>query len=518
MAQKDKKSQGHASSPATTSAAPSPLEHTRDGNNAYAYDVEKRGLELEKLRFEATTSKKLEIFKGIGVFVTTLGILGTLWLGISQLRETQASHDDERFERAVARLASSQATERLTGLAAVQQFLRSPDSSRQESTLRYLVNAVVIEHDPTVRSAILDVLNSLSDLHLNRHALSEGLATARDRNRAILRRLMDEFTNAQTVAKKRLVGSSYSEVPIGNPPLDERAPLDSSAAAIAALVRAGGRVDDLSLTYCVECKFSTLASPSHLANVSFENAFLRRADFSGADLHSSSFHNADLILTNFTSANLESADFSEDAPLESWTEAAAVYSGNLASSWGATFACSDLSKTNFGGRTIVTLIYEDPVYGGASHDEFYKANLDGAKLGKVSALIAIPAQMMSSVGTPGSILPKEFSPIDGVASPTGNQVDYFDKGKYALWQSDLNSGIKQLPNPYRRDLVVAMSSLAAASHVESAELPDGLRSFIAENAGIISKPFVSFDCKGGKSVDVSDVLSPSDKGPKATRF
>lgn len=89
-----------------------------------------------------------ELGKMLAGIATTVGIIGTLWLGLSQLRVTQTSRDAERFERAISRLGSVQPSERLTGLAGIQQFLKAPDEIRQEDSLRYLINAAVIEKDP----------------------------------------------------------------------------------------------------------------------------------------------------------------------------------------------------------------------------------------------------------------------------------------------------------------------------------------------------------------------------------
>lgn len=355
-------------------------------------------------------------------------------------------------------------------------------------------------------------------------ALNQGLVTARDRNRAILKRLTDQFTQGQTAAKKRLVDPSYTEVPIGNPSPEEREPLQSSAAAMAALIRAGARTDDLSSIYCVECKLSDLKTPSHLAHVNFDTSYLRRADFTGADLTSASFHNADLILTNFTGSNLRLANFTADAPLEPWTVAAAVYSGDLASAWGANFACSDLSYADFSGDVMFSLIYQNPTYGGNMRDELYKADLRGTKLRTARVLVAVPDSLTGSAHQRGgpTLMPAELSPTtSGVFSPVGEPVRYFGGLKYSLWIGDLDGAdqrIRAMPNEYRRDLVITMSSFVASSHFVEADLPDSIRSFVTENSEKLKKPFLSYDCKGGKSADVSDMFSPDDKGPKNTRF
>ncbi len=439
-------------------------------------EVEAGKLELETRKLQFDLSWKARVFAGmtgIGALATSLGIIGTLWLGINQLRQTQISRDDERFERSVSRLASQSANERLTGLAGIQQFLTSSDPSRQESTLTYLVNAVVIEKEPTTRSAILDLFNSLPNL--SKQALDHGLVAARDRNRSVLKRLTAAFLQQQTQAKQRLTDPVFTEVPIGDPPPEERAPLEASAQVMASLVRAGARVDDLSGVYCVECKFSTFKRPAALHGVNFENAFLRRADFSGADLSFASFHNADLILADFTSANLESANLTEDTALQPWSVTAALYSGEMANLWGANFACSNLSYADFAGRIAFSLVYENPVYGGNMHDEFYNADLHGTKLRAMRFMVAIPEALVP-LPKPGTIvnIPPSFAPTSvTVATPADISVNYFGGPKYVIWYGEQLDGtgqrIKPLPSPYRRDLVISLSSFALGDHFKSGQ-------------------------------------------------
>lgn len=484
-------------------------------------EPEKLRLEIKKLRFETSTARYLEVFKGLGVVVTSLGIVGTILLGISQLRQTQLSRDDERFEREISRLGSPQATERLTGLAGIQQFLRAEDATRQENALRYLINAAVIEKDDTVRGAMLDLLNAIPSMKLKHSALDEGLVAARDRNRAVLKRLVGQFWKQQDAANKRLVDPLFTEVPIGNPTAEERAPLEASAQAVAALVRAGAQASDLSGIYCVECKFSTLDSPSKLPETKFDNSWLRRADFSGANLKMASFQNSDLILANFTSANLESAKLTAEVQLEPAGVAAGVHSGQLASAWGANFACSNLSFADFSGRTVFSLIYENPTYGGNMRDEFYNANLEGTKLKKLRILVATP-ESKTPKGDSLPFLREELSPTNSATfSSIEKAVAYFSEGTYSLWIGELagSEELKSLNGPYRRDLYLTFSSIRSARNWEKAELPDPIKSFIALNDSSLAKPFVSYNCKTGQqNVDITDMFSKDDKGPKQTRF
>jgi uncharacterized protein YjbI with pentapeptide repeats len=382
-----------------------------------------------------------------------------------------------------------------------------------------LINAAIIEKDPPVRSAILAVFDNLGQTKLSSDALNQGLLTARDRNRTLLNALVNPFVKEQAEQNKRLVDSAYTEVPIGNPSAEDKAPLEASASIIAALIRNGAKVDDLSGIYCVECKLSSFEKPAKLSGVNFDRAFLRRADFSGADLKSSSFNNADLILANFTSANLHAANLSEDLPVESWTVSKIVYSGELAGTYGANFACSDLSSADLGGRITFGLIFGDQVYGGNMLDEFYQADLKDTRMRGIRFLVALPEEAVPAT-TPGAVqpLPPNLSPTSSTLSTRiGDAVTYYGKAKYVVWEDRFdtpNMGIRPMDGPYRRDWHIALSSLMAAKDLADAELPEPLKNFLLQNAGSLTKPYRSFDCKGGKSADVSDLFSAADKGPK----
>ena len=157
-------------------------------------------------------------------------------------------------------------------------------------------------------------------------------------------------------------------------------------------------------------------------------------------------------------------------------------------------------------------------------DELYKADLRGTKLRAARILVAVPEALTASPHQKGqpTFIPAELALMTPNAfSPAGEPVSYFGGIKYSLWVGDLGTAdqkIKPIPNEYRRDLVITLSSFVAARHLADADLPDSIRSFITENAEELKKPFLPYDCKGGKSADVSDMFSADDKGPKNTRF
>jgi Pentapeptide repeats (8 copies) len=471
---------------------------TEDNSPSPTLEQTKQELEIAKLRKDIGINW-IGIFTAIGAFVTTLGIIGTLTLGIRQLQQTQVARNDERFERAITRLGSQQASERLTGLAGIQQFLQGDNPEQQENALRCLVNAAVIEHDPTVRSAMVDIFETLPKLHLNLGVLNSGLVSARDRNRAVYRQLRDAFLTTQIGTQKLQSDPSYTEVSIGNPSPEDKASLEASAKAVAALVRAGARVDDLSEIYCPECIFSDVNSPTNLSGVNFDSAILRRASFQSAQLQNASFRNADLMLTNFISADLQFAKITADVPYTPWNVMAALYSGNLATAgWGANFSCSDLSHADFSGRMIMGLIYQNPVWGGAMHDEFQRANVTGTNFSQTQMLVAIPESLVPSSPDGMRMMPRELQPFmfGQTAGPMG-PVEHFNAGKYLVWNAVWGSPeLPTVPFPqgYTRDIQIALSSLYAARNIEKAQLPQRLISFVEDNRNLIRKPASTWDC------------------------
>lgn len=512
--------QGTALSTTNVPAATSVINHTVP-DTSHPLEAQKLQLEITKLKTEVSNGPKFEIFKAVGTFLTSLGIVGTLWLGIAQQKQNRISRDDERFERAVTRLGSSQVAERLTGLAGLRPFLQTTDQNRQTNALNYLVNAGVIEADPTVRSAIENLFDSISDFKLEPSVLNDGLTSARDRNRAVYMRASKSHFEKQAEAKKRLVDQTFTEVHIGNPTQAEVAPLEISGKMIAGLVRAGASISDLSGIYCPNCSFSSSEHPAKLAGVNFNNAILRRAEFISANLDAASFHNADLILTNFVGARLTRAKFTADSTLEPWSVSAAVNSGELAASWGTIFACSNLSYADFTGRLTFILIYQNGVYGGNMRDEFYSADLTGTKFGAMRFAIAIPASSTPPMqSTP--FLPAELSPMGNNSfSIFTDPVHYFKQSTMTLWQyfGSPDSEFKPLPNDYGTDLRISMSSFSNALNLDKAELPRYARSFIDQNQPSLTPPLISYDCKTGqKKADISGMFSKGEPMTGNARF
>ena len=474
---------------------------------------EESRLKIKKLAFETGSGKFLEWFKAAGAVIVALGVIGTLALTIYQQRQNRLSRDDDRFDRSVSRVGSAQIAERLTGVAGLQQFLDS-DADHARSALLYLVNAVAIEPDPTVRSAMLDTFDSLQRLSLSTEALNGALASAIDRNRALFKRFKSRPWSA--TKEKPSYNTEFPELAMDPISEQEKEQLLSTAGVMAALVRAGARVDDLSNTFCMNCDFSAANRKVNLSRVKFDWAMLRGAKFFDVNLDEASFHNADLLAADFTKASLRKAKLTVDLQMIPYGLQAAYATGDLMNVRGVTFACSDLTEADFSGRTTFGLILDDPIFGGYKADEFFAADLHAANFIGSQFFVAVP-QSGSSGAQPSQQL-GPLSPVDSRTLGSGpSDAVHYVNGKYVVWTfsiSDDTSFSVPLKSGYRRSLILLLSSFGFAKHLSEAKLPSAIAQYVEQNKAVLDKPVTSYDCKGGKSFDITQMYHPDDVGPK----
>jgi hypothetical protein len=95
----------------------------------------------------------IEWLKAAAVPVTLLGAITAFFIGFGQLRQNAENQTAERFDKSLTRLASERADERMTGVSGLQLFLRARDSSLQEQTLQFLINALSLEWETRVQGA-----------------------------------------------------------------------------------------------------------------------------------------------------------------------------------------------------------------------------------------------------------------------------------------------------------------------------------------------------------------------------
>ena len=80
----------------------------------------------------------------------------------------------------------------MAGVLSLSLFLSDHDVSEQASALNFLVNAVSVETDSLVQSAILDVFRELKST-IDKAALDGALATSIQRNRNLATSVLNDW-------------------------------------------------------------------------------------------------------------------------------------------------------------------------------------------------------------------------------------------------------------------------------------------------------------------------------------
>jgi len=445
---------------------------------------------------------KLELLKAIVGSLTLVGIAVTLGLGLAQLSITRHSNDDERFDKAVTRLAGSTPTERLAGVVGLGLYLEPRQKQRHRATLRFLVNALAVEQDPVVRSELLDRLSQVTPNQVSQNDLDDALERLRDRNRALYEEQRAAFIDKLMQGTEQLSGKGHDETYIGHLPSVNLAPLRVTAAAIVALVKNGARTKDLSNIYCAECDFSgkswdmskpdftKVADFAHadavldLSGTDFHGAILRRANFLGLRLERASFESADIMGANFAGADLADAKFTDFGHIQ-YPIQGVLASGHL---WGAMFpdfTCANLSGADFTGSPLFG-IYEaspNPMYA-----ILHKANLTNTKLGQMTAFTAsrvppnynpTPPEKMSTFLFEGYKQVESTRPDIRGWDDQLNVVDiYFATPAFRLREP--------IPKSFSLGVQLVFSNLASARNLAKSELPQGLKDFISRNQKLFS--------------------------------
>jgi uncharacterized protein YjbI with pentapeptide repeats len=465
-------------------------------------ELRKTKLELEtKLLSQQLQPKywRLEVAKAVAGSLAIFGVIVTLYLGVSQLGETRRSNDDERFDRAVARLASSTPTERLAGVVGLGLYLEPRQKPRHRATLRFLVNALAAEQDPVVRGELLDRLSQLTLAQVSQDDLNDALERLRDRNISLYGRLHAAFMYQVLHGTAHLSDKGNDETEVGAASEDDLAPLRGTASALTTLIRNGARAKNLSGIYCVRCdfsgkvwdmtnpEFSNVADFAHadptkaldLSGTDFHGAILRNANFLGANLRETSFDGADLTGTNFAGADLSNAkltDFGRSHYIIQGMET----SGHLYGGMFPDFTCADLSGADFSGSILFAIYGSSPP--NPAYAILHNANLANAKFGQMDVLTATrvppnynptPPERMSAFLFEGYRQAGEFSDIrDWDEQP--NIVEVF-------WGSPQLRIKEPIPADYRLGIQLVFSNLASARNLDKSELPQGMKDFISRN-------------------------------------
>jgi uncharacterized protein YjbI with pentapeptide repeats len=343
-------------------------------------------LELEIASLRRANSRygqALEWLKAASAPVAIIGFVVTFLIGLSQVHQTEENRAADRFEKALSRLASRDRTERLTGISALRLVLSERNQTHHGPALHFLVAALAEEKEEDVRSALSEIMKSLSGMNLDGATLNEALKVAVERNRSLYRALRAKETSEYEVLRRQIVADFLSTKPEDIPdeqlnkysdPLNlfrsaeinldqlkillpkrtefiQRANPSSGLAglreAIQILVEAGGKTADYRGIYCPGCDFRAAGS---LKNSNLSGAYLREAIFEGMNLSGASFANADIGGARFFAANLIGANLT-----------VADYTAHLhplSNGNGARYPlldCADLRGADLSGQILVTL-------------------------------------------------------------------------------------------------------------------------------------------------------------------
>jgi uncharacterized protein YjbI with pentapeptide repeats len=506
-------------------ATPAPEEegHSRGQSGLDFREAELRcqKLELETQLLRRQASARffwLEVAKAITGPAALLDLMVTIYIGTTQLKQAQRSRDDDRFDRAVARLASPRTTERVAGVVGLQLFLGPDQRDRHRATLQFLSNALVTERDATERHAILDTFAQLAPKEVGQDVLNATLETLRDKNRSLF-----GLHRGKEVAKEIAERTGRAKKTVTEPGEDsgsdeESSALRATASAIAVLVRRGARIKDLSGIYCGECDFSGTAlddaeglhagwypprrfgaksaDVAHIIDLSgtdFHDSILTNADFTGVTLRDSDFDSASIDGATFYGADLSRAKITSHrdslAPLVGSLEPPEAFPD---------FNCADLEGADF-TRTLLFGIVRtrESQVSRQSYPFLRNANLAHAKLEKIHIFIITPAPRSDEIDEPKGGIPFEGAGM--LASMILPKPYLIEARPSRVTIVEAGADIR-VREPIRPDDMSSMyrvfAELASARNIEQSDLSPHIKEFIQRNKGTLLR---SIDVFGNES-------------------
>lgn len=271
--------------------------------------VEKLKAETQVLQRQLTaTAQRQESIKAyaaaagvVTAMVALIALFVSGWLGLSQISEARMEKSQERLDKAIADIGNQAPGQRLSGVANLRSFLGLPGGSGQRDTqiLLALVHSLAIEENPTVRSALQEVLRSVDRTSVQAAATDAALQGLIGLSRGLV--------NEGTLYRERV---SYHQLPQA---ASVEARAQSLSDPMVALLRAGSSIRNFAGIYCVRCDFSRLS----INSANFDNAILSGADFYAASLEHATFDRADIESVNFAQAHLRWAKFTQ-SPLRNF--------------------------------------------------------------------------------------------------------------------------------------------------------------------------------------------------------
>jgi hypothetical protein len=204
------------SSPATPEPSqenePSSRRDTSPGIEDKTHD------EIEKIRLEKRLLERqlssaglvMEWLKAATVPAALIAAAITFLVGYGQITQSVQSRDADRFDKALSRLASEKANDRLTGVAGLRLFADDPTSPLRVPALQFLVNATSVEADELVQGAISDVFRDLKSTQMKQAQLNEVLQTALEDDRSLTEFIDSGYIERRDAARAKVLEHHFS--------------------------------------------------------------------------------------------------------------------------------------------------------------------------------------------------------------------------------------------------------------------------------------------------------------------
>jgi hypothetical protein len=150
MADDDQKT---ADSTLSSADRPVPQPAGSPTDDEEALSPEKLRLEVESLRRELSVRNNwMEWMKAASGPVAVLGLIVSTIITSLQMGAAREAGLEDRFQKQVAHLGASSPTEKLTGVAGLSFILGDrTEAKRHQEAVSFLVNALTVEPDATVR-------------------------------------------------------------------------------------------------------------------------------------------------------------------------------------------------------------------------------------------------------------------------------------------------------------------------------------------------------------------------------
>lgn len=452
--------------------------------------LEKLQLETQLLRQQLSPqSRFLEWLKALTAPIAILAFVWTIATGFDQIRQAHVARDREAFDRAVTRLGSDKAGERLTGIVSLEVFLtqnspsrlwadlfsaRDVKDERRSAIVRHLMDATALEPDMAVRGELLDTVSRLKADQVGQRLLDEALRTVAERNRTMLLGWRGRFQNASEFYDDLNPQSHLSEAELGR--------IHATSTAIILLLGQGAKTANLDDIYCVACDFSR--TEADLSGVHFERSLLKDANFKGMTLRGAFFDSADLLMSNFTSADLTRAHFTDRWQKNYLPKAFLRY--DLTQIEPPDFSCADLSEATFDENALIGISYgvvwdehgEEQPRNFITVPEFGNANLSGTDFSKLSAYAVAQLKVADPLLWP-SVLPFKYN---------GNLLVVAQKGPKKVLKILVASDLKWSDASMRR----ITNRLLQSRNWQAAKLPKGWTDYLPQD--VTQQPLESVNC------------------------